>query len=141
MRSGFCLFQIKDGSSCNDFLLVLDIIVQHLLQVQNLGLKLFLVVLIAHQRQHDDAEGILELCVLIQLIQDNGLIGVALELNHNADTFFKVCFIAEVCNALHTLFLDQFSDFFHQLGLIDHVRDLGDNDLFTAFFGGLHLNL
>ena len=114
---------------------------QHLLQVQNLWLKFFLVVLIAHQRQHDHPESILELCMLVQLIQNNGLIGVALELNDNTDTLFKVCFITEIRNSLYTLFLDQFGDFFHQLGLIDHIRDLGDNNLFTAFFGGLHLNL
>ena len=55
------LFQVKDGPAGDDLFLELDVFVQHLVQGERLWLA-------AHQRQHDDADGVLQLGVGEQLI-------------------------------------------------------------------------
>ena len=57
-----CLVKIELCPSGNDVLLVLQIVVQHLAEVQHLRLAV-------HKCNHDNAEGILELGVLIEVVQ------------------------------------------------------------------------
>ena len=58
MSSGLCLGQLISGSSGNNILLMLDVIMQYLLQSQNAWL-------VIHQSQHNYTKGILQLSMLV----------------------------------------------------------------------------
>ena len=58
------LLQVVLGAAADDFILKLDVLLDHLLQGHDLG---HLVV----DGQHDNAHGILQLGVLVQLVQDD----------------------------------------------------------------------
>ena len=55
-------FEVEFGASAHDLALVVDVVLQHLLQVEDLRLAV-------HQRQHDRAEGVLQLRVLEQVVE------------------------------------------------------------------------
>ena len=52
-----CFFQIVARSSRHHFFLEFDIVIKYIIQIQQLRLTI-------HQSDHDNAESILELCVL-----------------------------------------------------------------------------
>ena len=131
---GFGLLQVEFRPADHHFLLVFDVIVEDLLQVQNLRLTV-------HQRQHDHAVGVLELGVLVQLVQDDRRVGVPLQVDDDADAVLQVRFVADVGDAFDGLVLDELSDFLNQLRLVDHVGQLGDNDLLLAPLGLLNVDL
>ena len=71
MGAGQALVQVVLGAAGHHVLLVLDVPVQHLPQAQDLGLAV-------HQGQHDDAEGVLQLGVLVQEVEHHLGLHVAL---------------------------------------------------------------
>ena len=76
MRPLLCFVQIISGSSRHHIFLVFQIVLEHLQKIQDSGL-------IADQREHNDTESILELCMFQQTIQDNLRIHIFSELNDN----------------------------------------------------------
>ena len=93
---------------------------QDTLEIQNLGP-------VIHEREHDDAERILELGMLVQLVQDDGRKLAFLEFDHHADAV-PVRFIPNVGNAFHAFLLHQLGNFLQQLGLVHLVRNFGHDD-------------
>ena len=74
-------------------------------------------------RQHDDAEGLLELGVLVEVVEDDLADLAALQLDDDAHAV-AVGLVADVGNALDGLVADQVGDALDQLGLVDLVGDL-----------------
>ena len=118
------LFQVILGAAAHHLVLELDILLDHLLQGHHLG---HLVV----DGQHDDTHGILQLGVLVQLIQDDLGVGILAHVNHDAHSL-AVGLIVQVTDALDPLFLDQVGNVLNEACLVDHVGDLGHNDLGAA---------
>ena len=95
MISFFCFAQVVFGSSGNDIFLVLQIISQHIQQIHDFRL-------IVDQRQHDHTESILQLCMLVQLIQNYIGIGILTKFDNYADTF-TVRLISDICDTVDFL--------------------------------------
>ena len=125
------LVQVVLGAAGDDFLLVADVVIDHLPQVQYLGLTV-------HQRQHVGAEGLLHGGVLVEVIEDDLGMHVLLQLNDDAHAV-AVALVADVGNTLQPLFMHQLGDAFHQLGLVDHVGDLRHHDAAAVLAHGLDL--
>ena len=108
----------------DDLVLELDVLLDHLLQGQDLG---HLVV----DGQHDDAHGILQLGVLVQLVQHHLGVGVLADVDDDAHAL-AVGLIVQVADALDALVLDEVRDVLNEARLVDHIGDLGDDDLGAA---------
>ena len=124
------LFQVVLGAAAHHLVLKLHILLQHLLQGEHLG---HLVV----DGQHDDAHGILQLGVLVQLVQDDLCIGVLADVHHDAHTL-AVGLIVQAGDALDALFLDKVCHVLDEARLVDHIGDLGNDDLGAAVLGLLN---
>src|SRR5262249_46678728 len=97
---------------------------QHLLEVDHLRPTI-------DQRQHDDAEGGLHLRVLIQLVHHDLRDLAPSELEHDADAL-AVRLVADLGEAIDPLVPRQLGDFFDQARLVHLIRQLRDDDGFTA---------
>ena len=75
----------------------------------------------------DDREGVLQRRVVVELVQDDGRVGVALEFDDQAHAL-AVGFVADVGDALDDAVLDALGDPLDDAGLDLAVRDLGDDD-------------
>jgi hypothetical protein len=78
-------------------------------------------------RQHDDAERGLQRRVLVQVVQHDVGQFAALQLDHDPHAL-TVGLVADVRDALERLLAHQIGNALDQLGLVDLVRDLGDDD-------------
>ena len=112
--------QIEARAPRDDVLLMLEIIVQDLLEVQDLRLAV-------DQREVDDAERVLQLRVLIQVVQHDVRVDVLLELDDDVRAV-AVRFVAQIRNALDALFVHEVRDALHEPRLVDLIRDLGHDD-------------
>ena len=124
MGALLCLLQVVLGAAADHFVLELHVFLDHLLQGQHLR---HLVV----DGQHDDADGILKLGVLIELVQHHLRVGVLAHIDDDAHSL-AVGLIVQVADALDPLFLHEVCDVLDQAGLVHHVGDLGDDDLGAA---------
>ena len=115
------LFQVEDGAALDDLLLMLDITLQHLLERQDLRLAVY-------DRQHDRAEGRLQLRHHKEMIQHDLRARLALDVDLNMHTV-SVGVILDIGDTLQTFFFDKIRDIFDQARLVDAVGDLGDDDL------------
>ena len=125
------LVQVVLGAAGHDFLLMADVVIDHLPQVQHLGLAV-------HQRQHVGAEGLLHGGVLVEVIEDDLRMNVLLQLNDDAHAV-AVALVADVGNAVQPLLMHQLGNALHQLGLVDHVGDLRHHDAAAVLAHGLDL--
>ena len=119
-----CLLQVILGPAADDLILELDVLLDHLLQGQDLR---HLVV----DGQHDDAHGILQLGVLVQLVQDDLGVGILAHVDDDAHSL-AVGLIVQVADSLDPLVLDEVCNVLDEARLIDHVRDLRHDDLGAA---------
>ena len=124
MCSLFCFVQIEACSSGHNFFLMLQIYFQSLFQCQNDRFSV-------NQCQHICTEGFLQRCIFIQLVQNDIGIGVFFHFNDDLDIITGGCII-QITDAFHTFFLYKVCDLFDQTQFIDHVRNFGDNDTFSA---------
>ena len=124
------LFQVVLGAAAHHLVLKLHILLQHLLQGEHLGHLMV-------DGQHNDAHGILQLGVLVQLVQDDLCVGVLADVHHDAHTL-AVGLIVQAGNALDALFLDKVCHVLDETRLVDHIGDLGDHDLGAAVLGLLN---
>ena len=129
----FGFFQVVGGTAGDDLKLELEILLQHLLQGHYLGHAVF-------QRQHNDADGILQLSKAVQLVQHHLRIGAHLQVNDDAHAL-AVAFIIDVADAVDTLILYQLGNALDQAGLIHHVGDLPHDDALPAVLHFLYLGL
>ena len=123
MPFGARFFQAEQGAARNDFAAVAQEFVQNLLQIQQARLAV-------HQRNHVDAERVLQLGEFVQLVQHHFGVFAAFELDDDARAVF-VGFVAQLGNAFHGFFAHQFADFFHQLGFVHLIRDFIDHNRFA----------
>ena len=123
MPFGACFFQAEQGAARDDFAAVAQKFVQNLLQIQQARLSV-------HQRNHVDAERVLQLREFVQLVQHHFGVFAAFELDDDARAVF-VGFVAQLGNAFHGFFAHQLADFFHQLGFVDLIRDFIDHNRFA----------
>ena len=110
--------------SGHNLFLMTQIVPEHFQEIHNLRL-------IIHQGQHDDTECVLKLCMLVKLVQNNIGIGIPSQLNTNTHTF-PVGVVIDCCNSVYFLVPYKFCHLLYQTGFIDHIRQLGDNDLALA---------
>ena len=93
---------------------------QHLLQVHDLRL-------VPDEGEHDDAERVLQLRVLVEVVQDHARVDVMPQLDDDAHAF-AVGFVAQVCDAVDLLVADKFRDLRDQVRLVDEVGEFRDDD-------------
>ena len=115
------LAQLVLGTPRDDVLLVLDVVVQHLLEVERARHAV-------DERQHDHAEALLQLGVLVELVEhDLRDARVGLELDDDAHAL-AVRLVAQVADLGELLLAYEVGDLRDELGLVHLVRDLGDDD-------------
>ncbi len=95
MRPFFRLIQIEACPPRHNLLLMLEVFLQHLLEVQHSRLAV-------HQRKHDCTKGILKLCIFIKLVQYNVCVCVLFQVDDDADIITRRR-IVHVADALHAL--------------------------------------
>ena len=121
-----CLAQFVNRPTGHDFAAVPQEGIQHFLEVQRLRLAV-------DQRHHIDTEHGLKLGVGKQVIDHHIRILAPAQLDHHPDTFL-VGFVPKLGNALDPLLLDQLGDLLDQPGLVELVRQLGNDDGFATGF-------
>ena len=97
---------------------------QALLEVQQLRTAV-------NQRHHVDAEHVLQLGMLVEVVQHHLGHLAALQVDHHAHAVL-VRLVAQPGDALDLLVLDQLGDLFQQPRLVHLVRQLGNHDLLPA---------
>ena len=124
MRPLLRFVEVVSGSSCHHIFLMPQIQLQHIQKIQNFRLLI-------HQSQHNHPEGILQLGMLVELIQDHIGVGVPAQLDTDAHTL-PVGMIVNGGNSVDLLFSHQLRHFFNQAGFIYQIGKLCDNDLALA---------
>ena len=122
MRPLLGFFQVIPGAPGEDFFLMLQVLVDDLPQGEN-----FRLLLVVHQRQHDNAEAGLQSRLLEQIVQHDLRIGVLFQLDDHTHTV-AVGLVPEVGNAVQALVLHLFGNVLDELTLIDLIRKLGDDN-------------
>ena len=114
------LLEVELGASANDFAAPLDVVLKDRLERQRLRLSV-------DQCDHVGVEGQLQLRVLEQVVQHGARVGVSLALDDEAHPV-AVGLVAQVGDALDLLAGHELRDLLDQVGLVDLVRQLGDDD-------------
>ena len=117
---GLGLLQIEPRPPPDDVLAVADEIFHDVDQAEGAGL-------LVDDRQHDDAERGLQGGVLVEVVEDDLGQLAPLDLDDDPDAL-PVGFVANVGDPLDLLGVDQVGDALDELGLVDGVGDLGDDD-------------
>ena len=86
-----------------------------------------------HDRQRDDAEGLLQLGVLVEIVQHHLADFAALQLDDDAHAV-AIRLVAQVGDAVDRLFAHQLRDALEQAGLVQLIGDLVDDDLLAIAF-------
>ena len=124
MGSLLCLIKIILCSSANYILLMLQIVLQHLFQIQNLR---FHTSMIWNKRKHDHTKSILQLCMLVKQIQDHVGIGILTKINTDSHTL-TAGMVVQVCDPVDLFVTDKLCDLLDQTCLVYKVRELGNHD-------------
>ena len=122
------LVEVVPGPAGDHVLLVAQVVHEHIQEVHDLGL-------VVDQGQHGDAEGILHLGVLEQAVEDDIGIGVVAQFDDDPHAL-AVGFVAQVRDAVDPLGLDQLRDLLDQVGLVDQIGELRDDDPVLAALHG-----
>ena len=105
----------------HNVLLVLQVVIDHLPQVQHLGLPVY-------QGQHVGAEILLHGRMLVQHVQHHLGLDVPLQLHHDPHALAVIGFIPDIADAFDLLLVHQVGDLLHQHGFVHLVRDLRHDD-------------
>src|SRR5690606_37094558 len=111
--------KVELGAPYDDLVPMVDVMLDRILQRDGFRPAV-------HESDHVDAEGLLTLGVLEQLILHDERHGIALQLDDHAQAF-PVALIAQVRDAFDPLLLDQVRDLFDEGALVDLIWDLGDH--------------
>ena len=130
MRAVLRFFEVKARAACNDILLERDVLVDDLPQREHARLQ-FARSAGRHEGDVDHRNGVLQLGVGKQLVQNNLRVGVAANVHHDLHALTRGM-VLDVGDAVDALVLDQVGHGLDQARLVDHVRDLGDLDLAFA---------
>ena len=118
------LFEVKDSSALDDALLMLYVALEHFFEREYLRLA-------ADYRQHDSAEGRLQLGHHEQMVEHHLRRSLALYIYLDMHTV-AVGVILDVRDALQPLVLDEGRDVFYQSRLVHAVRQLRNDYLESA---------
>ena len=130
----FGLAQLELDPAPDDVAAEVDEMLDHVEQAQHLRPA-------GDDRQRDDAERLLQLGLLEQVVQHDLADFAALELDHDAHAV-AIGFVAQVGNALERLVAHQLRDPLEQARLVQLVWNLGDDDLLPiALLGCFDLGL
>ena len=132
------LAQVEHGAACHDLAPVLQKNLDEILQVAQAGLAV-------HQGHHIDAEGVLQLCLLVQVVEHDLWHFATLEFDHQAHARL-VRLVLNVADALDLLLVNELGDAFLQGLLVHLVGQLVDDDglalaainVFEVAFGAHH---
>ena len=117
--AGFAQFVL--GAPADHIDAVIDEVLDHVHQAE-------LARLAVDDGEHDDAEADLQLCVLIQVVEDDLGLLAALQFDDDAHAV-AVAVVHHVGDAFDALLVDHGGDLFEQLRLVDLIGDLVDDDL------------
>ena len=117
---GARLAEVELGAAPDDLAPVLDVVLEHRLERQRLGLAV-------DEREHVHVERRLQRGVLEQVVQHLVRVGVALDLDVHAHAV-AIGLVAQVGDAVDLLVLDEVGDLLEQGRLVHLVRQLGDDD-------------
>ena len=112
--------EVEAGAAGDHVLLVLQIVVEHVPEVQHPGLPV-------HQSEEDGAEGVLQGGVLVEVVQNHLGVHVPLQLDDDAGAL-PVGLIPKVRDALDLFLLHQLRDPLHEARFVHLIGDLGDDD-------------
>ena len=87
--------------------------------------------LVVHDREEDDAEGALHRRQGVELVENDLGVLAALQLDDDAHAL-AVGFVAQVRDPVDLLVVDELGDALDQLGLVDLIGNLGDDDRFLV---------
>ncbi len=127
------LLQVELGPATDDLASMIDVVPQDGLERQRLGLAI-------DEGEHVHVEGGLHRRVFEQVVEDAVWVGVALDLDVDAHAV-AVGLVAQVGDAVDLLRAHQFGDLLEQGGLVDHVRQLSNDDRHAAEAGFLERDL
>ena len=120
VRPLFRLGKVETGAADDDFLLMLDIVMDALLEVEHLGLAV-------DEGEQDDAVGGLQLGMFVQGVEHHLGVGVFAQFDDDAHAV-AVGLVADIRNAVYPLVADEVGDRLDELFFIDLIRDLGGDD-------------
>ncbi len=120
-----CLAQPEPGPALDHLDLVRDPVPDHLVEAQGARHAV-------DQRQHDHAEGVLQLRVLVQVVQHDLRDGVALEHDHQPLPGPAAGLVAHVGDPGQAPVLDQLGDLGRQVVRVDLERELLDDQAVAA---------
>ena len=115
-----CLAQREHSAARDDFAAMFQEYLDQVFQVAQLGLAV-------DQRHHVDAEGVLQLGLLVQVVQHHFGHFAPLELDHQAHAGL-VGLVLDVADAFDLLLMHQFGHALLQRLLVDLIRKLIDDD-------------
>ena len=121
--------EVKACAALDNVLLEADILVEDLAQRQHTRLQL--AARTRHECDVDHRNGILELRIGEQLVEDDLRVGIAANIHDNLHTLARGM-VLNVRDAVDALVFDQICHGLDQTRLVYHVRDLGNNDLALA---------
>ena len=127
------LAEEKGGAAANDVDAVIDKGVDGDVEGELPGLAV-------EDGQEDHREAFLHLGVFVELVEDDLMLGAALELDDDAHAV-AVGLVADVGDVVDDLFGDELGDALDEVGLVDLVGDLGDDDGLAAAGDGLEAAL
>ena len=116
--------EVMLGATHDDLVAMIQEVLEHLTERQHLRRAI-------DEREHDHPEGRLHLRVLEELIQHDPRDRVALELQHDADPV-PIGFVPHVRDVDDPPGAHLLRDLLDEPALVDHERDLGDDDLLAA---------
>ena len=123
------LLEIKARAALDNVLLEADILIENLTQRQHTRLQL--AARTRHERDVDHRNGILELRIGEQLVEDDLRVGIAANIHDNLHTLARGM-VLNVRDAVDALVFDQICHGLDQTRLVYHVRDFRNNDLALA---------
>ena len=127
------LAQLEGGAAAHDLAPEGDEVLADLQEVQHLRA-------LVDDGQHDDAEAVLELGVLVEVVEQH-LAGLALaHVDHDAHAA-PVALVADVGDPLDALVAHHLRDLLDEARLVDLVGDLGDHDRLAVALPHLDLRL
>ncbi len=123
------LLEVEARAALDNVLLEADILIEDLAQRQHARLELAAGA--RYERDVDHRNGVFQLRIGEKLVEDDLRVRVAAHIDHDLHALTGGV-VLNVGDAVDALVLDQICHRFDQTGLVDHVRDLSDNDLALA---------